>query len=251
MPTSYTTIALASQPHVRHTEPKQRAPLGPEQRKERADARSIKQSKIDDALAEWFADTLALADKLSAEHKQKPKYFLEMMFQGGARMVNQQHKQNPWNAFTAEKAAECRERGESKDAPTLHDEFEAEYRGLTDAQKDKYIEDFKKRRAKEVTLRRATPRAKIQDVANVTRNMKMLMAGLATRVGVEGFFCIVRNSPDFSMQPQWFFTSRELEAYMPLATRRRWVTAEVGTKVEAFAVAGCDVLSMSSYSSRD
>ncbi|KAJ7500262.1 hypothetical protein B0H11DRAFT_2225808 [Mycena galericulata] len=250
MPTSYTTIAVVSQPHIRHTEPAKRAPLGREQLKERAAAREIKQTKIDEALAKWYADTLALADELAAAHKQKAKYFLEMMFQGGAKMVHQQSKQNAYNAFTAEKAAECREPnvaligGESKDAPALHVEYDAEYRGLTDAQKDKYIEDFRKRREKEVTLRRATPRAKIQDVANITRNMKMLLAGLATRVGVEGFFCIVRNSPDFSMQPQWFFTSRELEAYMPLATRRRWVTTEVGTKIEAFAVAGCNVLNL-------
>ncbi|KAJ6570736.1 hypothetical protein B0H10DRAFT_1964571 [Mycena sp. CBHHK59/15] len=95
-----------------------------------------------------------------------------------------------------------------------------------------------------VVLRRDTPRAKIQDVANIVRNMKVLMCGLSTRVGVEGFFCIVRNSADFHMAPQWFFTSRELEQYMPLATRKRWVTAEVGTKVEAFAVAGCDVMNL-------
>ncbi|KAJ7027670.1 hypothetical protein C8F04DRAFT_1266774 [Mycena alexandri] len=46
------------------------------------------------------------------------------------------------------------------------------------------------------------------------------------------------------MAPQWFFTSRELEQYMPIATRKKWVTTEVGTKVEAFAVAGCDVVNM-------
>ncbi|KAJ7765463.1 hypothetical protein DFH07DRAFT_955705 [Mycena maculata] len=218
-----TTIAVLSQPHVHHTDPKERAPLGPEQRKERAEARESKQNKIDEALAKWYMDTVALAEQLAVVHKKKPKYFLEMMFQGGAKMVHQQNKQNAYNTFTAEKAAESRERGESKDAPTLHEEYDAEYRGLTDEQKDEYIEHFKDRRTKEVTLRCATPRAKIQDVANITGNMKMLMAGLSTRVGVEGFFCIVRNSPDFSMQPQWFFTS---------------------TKVKAFAVAGCSVLNL-------
>lgn len=69
------------------------------------------------------------------------------------------------------------------------------------------------------------------------------MVGLATHVGVEGFFCIVRNRADFHMDPQWYFTSRELEEYMPIATRKKWVTTEVGTKIEAFSVAGCNILS--------
>jgi len=30
------------------------------------------------------------------------------------------------------------------------------------------------------------------------------MDGLRTRVGIEGFFCIVRNTPDFHMKPQWY-----------------------------------------------
>lgn len=69
------------------------------------------------------------------------------------------------------------------------------------------------------------------------------MTGLTYRVGVEGFFCIVRNSPDYHMQPQWFFTSPALEEYMKLAVRKKWDTSEVGTKLEAFAIAGCDTVS--------
>ncbi|KAJ7783595.1 hypothetical protein DFH07DRAFT_726892 [Mycena maculata] len=234
------TIAILSQPHVRRTEPKKRAQLAPEQRKERTKARDTKQAEIDAAIGQWYADSLQLAEKLAETHKKKPKYFLEMMFQGGAKMVYQQNKQNPYNTFTAEKAAECCDRGESKNAAALHAEFDDEYYKLTE---DDFVKRFQERHEKEVTLRCSTPHAKIQDVANISRNIKFLLAGLSMRVGVEGFFCIVRNSPDFSMQPQWFFTSRELEAYMPLATRRRWVTSEVRTKMEAFAVAGCNILS--------
>jgi len=45
------------------------------------------------------------------------------------------------------------------------------------------------------------------------------------------------------MAPQWFFTSEEVEKYMPLTVRKSWDTVKVGMKVEAFAVAGCDPLS--------
>lgn len=38
---------------------------------------------------------------------------------------------------------------------------------------------------------------------------------------------------------------------MKVIVRRRWDTAEIGAKIEAFAVAGCDVVSQSlSFSSR-
>jgi hypothetical protein len=45
------------------------------------------------------------------------------------------------------------------------------------------------------------------------------------------------------MAPQWYFTSPELERYMPIAVRRKWDTGEVGTKLEAFSIAGCDTMS--------
>jgi hypothetical protein len=73
------------------------------------------------------------------------------------------------------------------------------------------------------------------------------MVGLRSRVGAEGFFCIVRSNPDFNVKPQWYFTTPEVESYMKIACRPRWDTYTVGTKIEAFAIAGCDVLSTSLY----
>ena len=106
----FTTIAAASRAHARFTEPKERAPLGADERKARKETAEAKQAEIDSALSKWSSDTLALANELAERYKQKPKYFLEMMFQGGAKMVHHQENVNPYNAFKAEKAAECRER---------------------------------------------------------------------------------------------------------------------------------------------
>ncbi|KAJ7734415.1 hypothetical protein B0H16DRAFT_1327586 [Mycena metata] len=236
------TVRVASQPHMRFTEPKKRAPLGPEQKQERKEAHKSKQDKIDAAVTQWFADTMALADKLAVEFDIKPKYFHEIFFQGGTRMVMHQEKINPYNAFKSEKAAECRERT-SINTAQLHVDYIDEYCEMTDKEKDEMVERWVENKRNNTVLRRATPRAKIQDVANIVRNMKLLMCGLSTRVGIEGFFCIVRNSVDFHMPPQWFWTSRDLEQYMLIATRKKWITVEVRTKVEAFAVAGCDIAS--------
>ncbi|KAJ6562979.1 hypothetical protein B0H10DRAFT_2239676 [Mycena sp. CBHHK59/15] len=54
---------------------------------------------------------------------------------------------------------------------------------LTDAEKDAMVERFRDNRTRNFALRRDTPRAKCHDVANVVRNMKMLVHGLGTRVG--------------------------------------------------------------------
>jgi len=45
------------------------------------------------------------------------------------------------------------------------------------------------------------------------------------------------------MGPQWYFTSPQLEEYMSVAVRKRWDTAEVGEKLEAFAISGLDITS--------
>ena len=39
--------------------------------------------------------------------------------------------------------------------------------------------------------------------------------------------------------------SMALEEYMKIAVCKRWETSEVGAKLEAFAIAGCDVVSES------
>jgi hypothetical protein len=54
---------------------------------------------------------------------------------------------------------------------------------------------------------------------------------------------VVRSNTNFNCEPFWYFTSGELKQYMPLAIRKRWDTAEVGMKLEAFSLAGCDSLS--------
>ncbi|KAJ7733212.1 hypothetical protein DFH07DRAFT_780656 [Mycena maculata] len=208
MPPTFATIAIESHPKAQHGSSKTSAPLTAEKRKENKEKHEEKKDGIDQALA--------------ATSKNR----------SGARMVNSQTKINPYNVFRAEKAAECQD-----NAPTLHHDYFEEYKTLTDAEKDAYVEHFKDTKTREVKLRRDTPRGKIQDVANIVRNIKLLMVGLGTHVGVEGFFCIIRNSTDFHIQPQWFFTSHELEQYMPIATRWKWSTVEVGTKVEAFCVA--------------
>ena len=66
-------------------------------------------------------------------------------------------------------------------------------------------------------------------------------------MGIEAFFCVVRNTPSYHMNPVWFFTSEALMNYMPTAVplHKPWDLAFIGAKLEAFAIAGCDVVSKS------
>ncbi|KAJ6573776.1 hypothetical protein DFH09DRAFT_915771, partial [Mycena vulgaris] len=243
MPSSEKTIAAVSQPRSRQPA-KPRAPLTAEQKKEKHDDSEKTRSAMDEGIQEWFTSTMEKAEELAVRFDKKPRYFLDVFFQGGARMVHCQEKINPYNAFKSEKAAEVRKNGGKMNVPELHKEYYDEYARLTDEEKAELVQRFSDNRADGV-IHRDTPRARVQDVANTVRNMRRLMDALSIRVGIEGFFLIVRNNSDFHIGPQWHWTSPDLERYMPLAVTRRWDQAGVGAKVEAFALAGGDTMSTS------
>ncbi|KAJ7236998.1 hypothetical protein C8J57DRAFT_1529799 [Mycena rebaudengoi] len=213
------------QPRLRATHTPSRAPLTQDERNEKREARKQKQDQIDQRVGEWFSYTYAKATELGDEFGLTQRHFLDIFFQGGTHMVHHQDKINLYNTFKNEKAAECREEGNPKRVDQIHEDHFDEYNNLTDKEKMDLVERFRNIKDRKVRLRRDTPRGRIQDMANTVRNMQLLMVGLGHRVGIEGFFCI-------------------LEAYMKIACRSRWNTAVIGTKIEAFAVAGSDVLNL-------
>ncbi|KAJ7115183.1 hypothetical protein C8R44DRAFT_880505 [Mycena epipterygia] len=221
------TIAAVSQPRHRRQPSAPRAPItDAEKAQNRADSAETK-AQIDEAMGEWWASSQSKAIELGERFGKKPRYFLDIMFQGGARMVNHHEKINPYNAFKSEKAAQAREKGlTAKNVTALHEEHWEEYSSLSAEEKSELVERFMVSKGEQAMLRRDSPRARMQDVSNTVRNLQMLFHGLSYRVGIEGFFCIVRNTSDFHMAPQWYFSSQELERYMPLAVRKKWDTGE-------------------------
>lgn len=71
--------------------------------------------------------------------------------------------------------------------------------------------------------------------------------GMNNRVGVQGFYCLVRTDPQFAMTPRWYFTTPELERFLGIAVRNQWDTVRVGTMVEAFAARGGDMDGVSAW----
>jgi hypothetical protein len=102
------TINAASSIRIHHTHQKS-APLTSKQKKEKKDQREENQAAIDTAVDEWFTSTMAKANELAVQFNKKPRYFLDIFFHGGARMVHHHEKVNPHNAFISLKAQELRE----------------------------------------------------------------------------------------------------------------------------------------------
>lgn len=102
------TIIAASSTRIHHTQQKS-APLTSKQKKEKKIQREENQEAIDAAVDEWFTLTMTKANELAAQFNKKPRYFLDIFFHGGARMVHHHEKVNPHNAFISLKSQELRD----------------------------------------------------------------------------------------------------------------------------------------------
>ncbi|TFK59072.1 hypothetical protein BDN72DRAFT_781255 [Pluteus cervinus] len=240
------TLQYASAPRIREPRPTQRsAPMTEHQRAEAKEARNLRQAAINEEVASWFTYTMGKASDLATRFEMDERYFLDLFFGGGAHMVHHHEKTNPYNAFLYFKAAE--ERGTYPVKKTLGEVQKAhleEYRTLSAAERDELVEKFDLEKITKTNVQRPTPRSRVQDVSNVLRNIEILLGGLQRRVGIQAMLCIVRDTTKYAMKPQWFFTDPELEPYLPIAVGNHWDTAQVGTQLEAFAIADCKVGSM-------
>ena len=102
------TINAASSFRLRHTQQKS-VSLTSNQKREKKAQREENQAAIDIAVDEWFSSTTAKANELAERFNKKPRYFLDIFFHGGARMVYHHEKVNPHNAFMSMKAQELRD----------------------------------------------------------------------------------------------------------------------------------------------
>ncbi|PPQ82115.1 hypothetical protein CVT25_014277 [Psilocybe cyanescens] len=234
---SYST-GPGSTAHIRYTTTIKPA-ISAEQRKEKAKEREQTQEEIDNAVNEWFKNTIAKANELADRFNKKPRHFLDIFFHGGARMINTQEKVNPHNAFL---------KGHVVSMVNIKCDYMDEYNALKEEEHEELACKHKENKDSSRKLWRPLPRGRICDVSNVKWNMIFLLNGLKAHIGIEAFFCIVRNTPDYHIQPQWYFTSETLADYMKIAVRKRWDAHEVGTKIEAFSIAGCNPVNLLSTS---
>jgi hypothetical protein len=103
------TIKNLSAPRQRIAPTQKPPPIPSQQRKEKLEKHQENQRQIDEAVAEWYSYTLEKADDLGKRFNKKPRYFLDIFFQGGAKMVTHNSKTNSFNAFKSLKAIELNE----------------------------------------------------------------------------------------------------------------------------------------------
>ena len=68
---------------------------------------------------------------------------------------------------------------------TLQEQYQDEYEALTKEEKAELVEEFKINKAEGYKLQRPTARARIQDVANVTHNMQLLVSVYQMWYGID------------------------------------------------------------------
>lgn len=150
---------------------------------------------MESAVDEWFAFTMAKAAELAERFDKKPRYFLDRFFQGGQKLVYKQTVTNAFNAFKSIKAAELRAGvlvhipllqrnytllldGEKENVISIQRDFKEEYDALTAEERAEYIVEFDAMKTSSAHVARHTSRGCIQDLANIARNMEVMVRSI-------------------------------------------------------------------------
>ncbi|KAL0569692.1 hypothetical protein V5O48_012265 [Marasmius crinis-equi] len=200
-------------------------------------------------LDKWRNDSLKVAISIARKAGKKPRWAHDMMFNAGTRMTRAHKKTNTWNAFRHCMAKRLNADLEPGEEPTTLQDISRDYRDVYHSLSAQQIKEYRKEYEEDKKDRAAripwpSIRSKAQDVANAAENMAQILRALQQRCGVEALFVIVRNQPENYMEPQWFFTNDRLGPYLKLATKGGWDTGKVGSRLEAFAIAGCETANL-------
>ncbi|OSD00279.1 hypothetical protein PYCCODRAFT_1469608 [Trametes coccinea BRFM310] len=234
--TSFLIVARPIQPA-----PRRQAPvLSSEQRSEIAAARRLKQASVDEDIQGWYDDSVAFATTLATRFGRDSDYYLNMMFSGATKLrVGGRRKPNAYNAYLHHLAKEGDDQIRADELSRRHSD---EYRELTDKQKKQYLSELQETRDSQQYGMRLSERSRIHDVTQVCKDIEGMMLALQARVGIQGFYCIVRSTAAYQMRPHFFFTDRALDTFLRGAIRG-FQPETIGSLAEAFSIAGLDYLS--------
>ena len=258
--------------------------VSPAERKRRHEVSQQNTHELNEAIEDWYRLTLRTAAELGERFNHRPRWVLDKMFYRGAH-VKKQNKTNAWNAWASKTCAELnagtyaiplpnswdsrntgREEGNLLSLMDIREKYGNEYAALTPAEKEKLVAEFESKKVDPAApSTRVTAQSRVLDFANTYDQIANLvrsstsawfvantniiqMQALSTRIGAHGFFCLIRASPHYNTAPRWYFTDDEINEYLKFVIRRRWDPRLVGTQLEAFAIAGCDINSGCIYS---
>ncbi|TRM55112.1 hypothetical protein BD626DRAFT_420507 [Schizophyllum amplum] len=208
-------------------------PGASDKRKRRATEQRVELDNMLETIDAWC---VRMADKF----EKNTQYFHELLWQNGLHLVSRRET-NSFNAYNGLKSLELREEGRTMNAIDMATDnaLKSEYNSLSNEQRATLVAEWDKHKSIRVHNARVSGMSRKQDFHQTTRTITTLLEGLEDRVGVEAMVVIVRNNSNYYAQPFTFWTNPELEKYMAIASPK-WDTARVVTKMEAFAIAGCD-----------
>ncbi|KAI9065182.1 hypothetical protein FKP32DRAFT_1671419 [Trametes sanguinea] len=229
-------VARPIAPRERRSAPSQTR----EQRLEAAATRRVREEQIDKEIMAWYDATQALAKDLSNRFPgKKADYYLNIMFSGALK----QGKTREPSAFNAWLHLRAKENADgSVNIAQLSDNDLEEYHQLSQEEKQALKAELMEERNSRQFGVRLDQRGRTQDVSHVCNKIEEMLTGLQSRAGVEAFYCVVRNTPDFSLKPRWWFSSAPLDEFLR-GTIRGFQPERIGVLAEAFAIAGPDYLS--------
>jgi hypothetical protein len=99
-------MKTVSAPQQRKLPVQKPSPIPSQQQRKKLAVCQETQQLIKNTINEWYTYTLAKANDLSKQFNKKPRYFLDIFFQGGTKMANHHHKINMYSAFKSLKAAD-------------------------------------------------------------------------------------------------------------------------------------------------
>ncbi|KAI0713364.1 hypothetical protein C8Q76DRAFT_796337 [Earliella scabrosa] len=207
-----------------------------------ANNRKEKEEALEAELEQWWKRTEEECNQLSIKYGRKPEHYLHLMFSGGSKATTRR-KASAFNAWSHHLAKEVNDDAEPGDAERLVDmtrEHLDEYHKLTKEEKNKLVKVLEEDRSSRKFGTRLTQRGRTRDLHDTCKDIQDLIVALRNRTGVEGFFCLVRNTNEYHAKPVWYFTDERLERYLRGAIRRGWDCEHIAAMAEAFSVAGCD-----------
>ncbi|EKM60054.1 uncharacterized protein PHACADRAFT_26077 [Phanerochaete carnosa HHB-10118-sp] len=121
------------------------------------------------------------------------------------------------------------------------------YHALSDKEKTKCIYDYELMHKFKKRIGRTTSQGKIQDFSHTTAILEEIILDLDNRIGVKGFFCLVRSITESAIKLRWWFSSADLKRFLSIGWHKWCDSKQIGMMVEAFTIAGSFVLGASQY----
>ncbi|KAK1225162.1 hypothetical protein PQX77_011906 [Marasmius sp. AFHP31] len=180
---------------------------------------------------------------LATKYKRKQTYFLDMVYQGGVRLTKPKNETNNFNAFKSVIAYERRQAGlPPMTILQIQKEYRPQYDALDKEGMDDILEKYKliQDKEKREQIKRPSMKEKTADVASSLSSVAGIFQGLKTRVGVDAVALVVKNRTEDFMTPQWIVTDARIMEYLRVIVWG-WDPVHIGQRIEAFAVAGCDI----------